>query len=77
MPFELTNAPAVFQALLNEVLRNLLNRFVFLYLGDILIFSHSPEEHSHHVRQVLQRLLENELFVKRKNVNSTCSLLVS
>lgn len=64
MPFGLTNAPAVFQALVNDVLRDFLNRFVFVYLDDILIFSHSPEEHVLHVRQVLQRLLENKLFVK-------------
>lgn len=64
MPFGLTNAPAVFQTLVNDVLRDFLNRFVFVYLDDILIFSQSPEEHTHHVRQVLQRLLENKLFVK-------------
>ncbi len=64
MPFGLTNAPAVFQAFINDVLRDMLNRFVFVYLDDILIFSPSPEEHIQHVRQVLQRLLENKLYVK-------------
>ena len=64
MPFGLTNAPAVFQALVNDVLRDMLNRFVFVYLDDILIFSRSPAEHEQHVRRVLQRLLENRLFVK-------------
>lgn len=64
MPFGLTNAPAVFQALVNDVMRDFLNRFVFVYLDDILIFSDSPEEHVYHVCQVLQRLLENKLFVK-------------
>ncbi|KAI3365257.1 hypothetical protein L3Q82_010346 [Scortum barcoo] len=58
MPFGLTNAPAVFQALIN-VLRDFLNRFVFVYLDDILIYS----DHQLHVRQVLQSLLENCLFV--------------
>ncbi|KAK7887257.1 hypothetical protein WMY93_026878 [Mugilogobius chulae] len=66
MPFGLTNAPAVFQALVNDVLRDFLNHFVFVYLDDILIFSSSPEEHVVHVRQVLQRLLENKLFVKEE-----------
>ena len=64
MPFGLTNAPAVFQALVNDVLRDMLNRFVFVYLDDILIFSRSREEHVQHVRRVLRRLLENQLYVK-------------
>ena len=64
MPFGLTNAPAVFQALVNDVLRDFLDRFVFVYLDDILIFSSDLAEHQLHVRQVLQRLLENKLFVK-------------
>lgn len=64
MPFGLTNAPAVFQALINDVLRDFLNRFMFVYLDDILIFSHSIEEHIQHVRLVLQRLLENRLYIK-------------
>ncbi|KAI3358929.1 hypothetical protein L3Q82_015322 [Scortum barcoo] len=44
--------------------RDMLNRFIFVYLDDILIFSRSLPEHTQHVRQVLQRLLENQLFVK-------------
>ena len=68
MPFGLTNAPAVFQPLVNDVLRDMLNRSVFVYLDDILIFSKSIEEHRIHVRQVLQRLLENRLYVKAENV---------
>ncbi len=64
LPFGLVNAPAVFQALINDVLRDMLNIFVFVYLDDILIFSNSLQEHTLHVRRVLQRLLENRLFVK-------------
>uniref|UniRef100_A0A3B3HCI3 Gypsy retrotransposon integrase-like protein 1 n=1 Tax=Oryzias latipes TaxID=8090 RepID=A0A3B3HCI3_ORYLA len=64
MPFGLTNAPAVFQALVNDILRDFLNRFVFVYLDDILIYSPSLESHCQHVRLVLHRLLENKLFVK-------------
>lgn len=64
MPFGLTNAPAVFQGLINDVLRNMLNHYVFVYLDDILIFSKSLHEHVHHVRSVLQCLLNNNLFVK-------------
>ena len=67
MPFGLTNAPAVFQALVNDVLWDMLNKFVFVYLDDILIFSRSQSEHVRHVHLVLQRLLENRLFVKAEN----------
>uniref|UniRef100_A0A8C6LVF1 Gypsy retrotransposon integrase-like protein 1 n=1 Tax=Nothobranchius furzeri TaxID=105023 RepID=A0A8C6LVF1_NOTFU len=64
MPFVLTNAPVVFQSLVNSVLGDFLNRFVTVYLDDILIFSKNPEQHVQHVRAVLQRLLENRLYVK-------------
>lgn len=64
MPFGLTNTPAVFQALINDVLQDMLNRFIFVYLDDILIFSRNLDEHVQHVRLVLQRLLENRLYVK-------------
>lgn len=64
MPFGLTNAPAVFQALINEVLGDFLNKFVFVYLDDILIFSPDNITHQQHVRQVLDRLLQNQLYVK-------------
>lgn len=66
MPCILTNVPAVFQALFNNVLRNFLIRTVFVYLDDILVFFCDPEEHVQHVRQVLQRLWENQLFVMAK-----------
>ncbi len=56
--------PLVFQGMVNSVLGDMINRFVFVYLDDILIFSPSLQVHTQHVRQVLQRLLENQLFVK-------------
>lgn len=78
MPFGLTNAPAVFQNLINDVLRDMFNRFIFVYLDDILIYSRSLEEHVKHVRQVLERLLQNRLFVKSEKCEfhaTTVSLL--
>ncbi|XP_062854790.1 obscurin [Trichomycterus rosablanca] len=64
MPFGLMNAPAVFQRLIHEVLRETLGLYAFVYLDDILIFSKTVKEHVGHVRRVLQLLLENHLFVK-------------
>ena len=64
MPFGLTNAPAVFQSLVNDILRDMINNYAVVFLDDILVYSQSPEEHITHVRSVLQRLLENRLFVK-------------
>ncbi|KAK3537438.1 hypothetical protein QTP70_009972 [Hemibagrus guttatus] len=64
MPFSLTNAPAVFQALINDILRDMLDQFVFVYLDDILIFLSSLQEHVIHVSKVLRRLLDNHLYVK-------------
>ena len=62
MPFGLTNVPAVFQALVNDVLWDVINQNVFVYFDDI--FSETLEEHIAYVRLVLQCLLENRLFAK-------------
>lgn len=71
MHFGLTNTHAVFQALVNEVLRD----FIFVYLDDILIFSWNPQEHTLHEWLVLQRLLENELFIKAEKCKfNICSV---
>ncbi len=64
MPFGLVNAPAAFQALINDVLRDMLNRFVFVYLDDILIFSKNLQEQVLHVCLVLKQLPRNHIFVK-------------
>ena len=65
MPFKLTNAPAVFQVLVNDVLRKMLDKNLFVYLDDILIFSET-KEHIQQVRRVLKQLLENGLYAKPK-----------
>lgn len=64
MPFGLCNAPATFQHLINDVLRDFLDVFVIAYLDDILIFSESRELHQEHVRRVLGRLRLHSLYAK-------------
>jgi len=71
MPFCLTNAPTVFQALINNILRDHLNLFVFVYLDDILIFSQSPAEHRQHVRRVFEDSWTSASTLKLKNVSFT------
>jgi len=64
MPFGLKNAPATFQHFINDVLSDYLDDFVISYIDDILIFSNTIEEHHVHVKKVLKKLLENNLYVK-------------
>jgi hypothetical protein len=64
MPFGLTGAPATFQRFINDALREYLDQFCSAYLDDILIYSRTKEEHTVHVRQVLERLRKAGLFAK-------------
>ncbi|KAG1925598.1 hypothetical protein F2P79_025429 [Pimephales promelas] len=64
MPFGLSNSPSVFQAFMNDVFRDMLDRWVIVYIDDILIYSNSLEEHVQHVRSVLQRLIQFHLYAK-------------
>ncbi|KAK3538314.1 hypothetical protein QTP70_035244, partial [Hemibagrus guttatus] len=64
MPFSLTNAPAVFQALINGVFQDLLGKGVIAYIDDILVYSKSLEEHVLHIREVLSHLQRHHLYVK-------------
>jgi hypothetical protein len=64
VPFGLTNAPVVFMCLMNGIFRNYLDKFVIVFLDDILIYSKSEEENEHHLRLVLQVLREHQLYAK-------------
>ena len=63
MPFGLCNAPATFQAFINEVLREYLDVFCTAYLDDILVYSDTEEEHVNHVGKVLAKLQEAGLYL--------------
>jgi hypothetical protein len=64
VPFGLTNALAIFMCLMNGIFRNYLDKFVIVFLDDILIYSKSKEDHEHHLRLVLQVLREHQLYAK-------------
>ena len=64
MPFGLTNALAVFMDLMNRVFSSFLDKFVILFIDDILVYSGSPEEHEEHLQTVLQILRERQLYAK-------------
>ncbi|XP_052736626.1 uncharacterized protein LOC128197842 [Vigna angularis] len=64
MPFGVTNAPAVFMDYMNRIFRPYLDKFVVVFIDDILIYSKSCEEHEEHLRVVLGVLREKELYAK-------------
>ena len=64
MPFGLTNAPAAFMDLMNRVFHPYLDKFVIVFIDDILIYSRDNDEHAAHLRIVLQTLRERQLYAK-------------
>ncbi|KAD5961899.1 hypothetical protein E3N88_13372 [Mikania micrantha] len=64
MPFGLTNAPAVFMDLMNRVFHDFLDKFVIVFIDDILVYSKSKKEHEEHLRAVLEILRQKKLYAK-------------
>jgi transposase InsO family protein len=64
MCFGLSNAPATFQSLMNDIFKEEIGKFVVIYLDDILIFSDTPQEHLDHLRRVLERLRQHQLYAQ-------------
>ena len=66
LPFGLCNAPATFQAYINQALIGLVDVTCVVYLDDILIYSEDPSKHDDNVKEVLQRLVDNSLYANEK-----------
>jgi len=64
MSFGLTNAPAYFMNLMNKVFMDELDKFVIVFIDDILIYSKSAQEHEQHLRVVLEKLRAHKLYAK-------------
>ena len=68
MPFGLTNAPTTFCTLMNKIFHPYLDKFVVVYLDDIVIYNNTLKEHVKHLRKVFKILKQNELYVKKKKM---------
>ena len=64
MSFRVTNAPTIFMAYMNRIFRPWLDKFVVIFIDDILIYSKNWEEHAGHLRVVLEVLKEHQLYGK-------------
>ena len=72
MTFGLTNAPATFSRLMNSIFMEYLDKFVVVYLDEILIYSKNEEEHAEHLRLVLTKLREHRFYAKFSKCEFGC-----
>ena len=64
MPFELTNAPATMQKVVNKALQSYLDRFAIIYMDDILVYSNTKDQYIRYVKMVLETLKQKNLRIK-------------
>ena len=64
MPFGLTNSPATFMTVMQDIFQPFLDKFIIIYINDLLIFSKNHKEHEQHLRQVFETLRQNKLYGK-------------
>ena len=64
MSFGVTNTPAYFMNMMNKVFMEFLDKFVVVFIDDILVYSKNEEEHKEHLRLVLEKLREHQLYAK-------------
>ena len=79
MPFGLTNAPAIFMDLMNRVCKPYLDKFVIVFIDDILIYSKNKKEHERHLRTILELLRKEKLYANFRSVifgSEKCNFLV-
>jgi hypothetical protein len=77
MPFGLTNVPATFYNLINDVLHDYIDKFVVVYLDDIVVYSKSFDDHLYDLKLVLYRLRENSLFVEKEKTTLLAKIFCS
>nr|GEY58130.1 putative reverse transcriptase domain-containing protein [Tanacetum cinerariifolium] len=75
MPFGLTNSPAVFMDLMNRVCKPYLDKFMIVFIDDILIYSRNKEEHAAHLRIIMELLRRDKLYAKFSKCNFWISIV--
>ena len=73
MPFGLTNAPTLFQHMPNDIVRDLLDICLIIYLNNLLVYSKTQEEHDSHILLLLKRLWEHGLYAKLEKCSFDCN----